>query len=100
MAATKNSSLSSMVININLPTIHDQANFFSMAKVSITIEDKDNGKVSVICTPQMSELIGLEISGQGTTSAQGYAIAALNAIRKISKENQSKIMVGIPQLKL
>lgn len=71
-----------------------------MAKVTITIEDRADGKVCIICDPTVETMIAMDISGQSMTAAHGYAIKALNEIRKESKNQSSFITAGIPQLKL
>lgn len=58
-----------------------------MAKVTIVLEDIGNGKVRCEATPNFSTMIKIDQSGAGLTAAQGYALFALNEIRKESKKN-------------
>lgn len=56
-------------------------------KITISIEDQPLGKVKIVSNPSFKEMVDKEISGNGLTSAQGYAIALLNFARKISQDN-------------
>lgn len=67
-----------------------------MARVVITIEDID-GKVKVVAEPNFETMLKMEVSGAGMTSAHGYAITALNAIRRESKKLEPT-MIKIPRL--
>lgn len=68
-----------------------------MAKVTITIEDKLDGKVSVVVNPSLEVLIKKQVSGNGTTSAEGYAFYAAKAIRDESKRREP-IKIFVPRL--
>jgi len=57
-----------------------------LAKVVITIEDKDNGNVKVTSEPNFETMVLIEKSGNQLTSAHGYAMRAVLAIRERSKE--------------
>lgn len=57
-----------------------------MARVVITIDDKIDGKVMVDSNPKFSELARKINSGEDATSAEGYALVAIRAIREASKE--------------
>jgi hypothetical protein len=64
-----------------------------MAKITITLEDHLD-KVKVVSDPNFETMIKMEVSGTALTSAHGYAIAALNAIRAHSKApGPSKILI-------
>jgi hypothetical protein len=57
-----------------------------MAKVTITIEDKEDGNVKVVSDPNFETLMMMDMSGHRLTNAHGYAMAALLRIRERSKE--------------
>jgi hypothetical protein len=69
-----------------------------MAKVTISIEDLPNGKVRAVSTPSFEQLIKGEIAGSDLTSAQGYALKAMNAIREVSKSNEPTNKILIPKI--
>jgi hypothetical protein len=69
-----------------------------MAEVTIKIKDLDNGKVSVQAEPNFMTMAMMDESGHGLTAAHGYALAMLREVRKISKSNESNILVQIPRL--
>ena len=56
-----------------------------MAKITVVIEDLPGGKVKVACEPNFETMMKMELSGTRLTSAHGYALLALNAIRNESK---------------
>lgn len=68
-----------------------------MAKIVLTFEDKPGDKVSVDAKPKFSELVQIEISGAGLTSAQAYALFALNKIREESKK-RDKMKLILPRI--
>lgn len=68
-----------------------------MAKITITIEDADDGKVKVVCEPNFETMMMMQVSGNGLTSAHGYAFQALNAIREESKR-QGPTRIMIPRI--
>lgn len=55
-----------------------------MSMVTITIEDIPQSRVKVVSTPSF-ELMMKKTKFDALTSAEGYAITALNAIRAASK---------------
>lgn len=59
-----------------------------MAKVVITIEDAPNNMVKVVSEPNFETVMNMHDAGHTLTSAHGYALLALNAIRKESKKNE------------
>lgn len=61
-----------------------------MAKITVTIEDAPNGQVKCVADPSFEQLMGLDATGQGWTSAQGYAVFLLNQLRMASKELEKK----------
>lgn len=69
-----------------------------MAKVTITIEDIEGGKVKVKSDPTFETFMKKQVSGERLTSADGYAMSALNHIRAKSKEQQGIIKVGVPRI--
>jgi len=68
-----------------------------MAKVTITITDLPGDKVEVICDPTFETMAKMNESGHPWTSAHGYALRALNAIRKAGKEKEPTL-IHIPKL--
>lgn len=56
-----------------------------MAKIVITIEDKENGKVKCVSNPSFEEMIKLHAAKKGLKASHGYALCAINAIRNASK---------------
>jgi len=68
-----------------------------MAKVTMTFEDTGRGTVRIVSDPNFETMMKMEVSGQGLTSAHGYAIAAMNALRKKSKEVKDSGII-IPKL--
>lgn len=70
-----------------------------MAKIVITIEDLPENKVRVVSSPSGEEMVKRTISGEGLTSAHGYAILALNTIREESKKRDPKMIVKLPRFK-
>ena len=69
-----------------------------MAKITITIEDKPNGTVSVQATPNFETMMKMEVSGHTLTSAHGYALLALNAIRNESKKKDPRNRILVPRI--
>jgi hypothetical protein len=74
--------------------------FYSMAKVTITIEDAGNGRVKTVCDPSVETMMKMDTSGAGLTSAQGYALLALNTIRKESRRSDSNLLIHMPKIGL
>jgi hypothetical protein len=70
-----------------------------MARVTITIEDLENGKVRVVSDPSFENMIRAEISGHTISSAFGYAFTAINAIRNEAKKTEPENRILIPKLK-
>lgn len=69
-----------------------------MAKITIKIEDSQDGKhVNCVITPTGQEIAKMIIGGQKTTSAHGLALAAINAIL-LEKKRQQKGIVILPKL--
>lgn len=65
-----------------------------MAKIVITIEDKENGKVKIVSDPPFGTLAQMIQAGFETTSAQGYALRMHRAALEMSKEQgPSKILI-------
>lgn len=69
-----------------------------MAKITFTIEDKPDGNVSVVSDPPASDILALIATGKDYTPAHGYAMTALNAIRKAGK-SKGPMQVLVPRLK-
>lgn len=68
-----------------------------MASVTIVIEDAPDGTVSARPTPKLSYLLQKAKAGD-ITSAEGYAIFALNKIKEESKAQGSTI-IKIPRFR-
>lgn len=69
-----------------------------MAKIVISIEDSDNGKVRVVSDPSFEKMAMMDNSGHGMTAAHGYALACINVIRTISKRSEDANVVSIPRI--
>lgn len=69
-----------------------------LRKVTLTFEDKPDGKVSVTSDPSFETMCQMEISGHGLSSANGYALVAINAIRNASKSKEIDNKVYIPRI--
>lgn len=66
-----------------------------MAKIVITIEDQEGGKVHCFSSPNFAEMMR---DGEGPlTAAEGYALLALNAIRAESKKKEG-ILLKLPKI--
>lgn len=68
-----------------------------MAKVTMVFEDKLDGKVSVTADPSFETMVQMELSGHALSSAHGYAILAINAIRKSSQKEKPKSIIEVSQ---
>jgi hypothetical protein len=71
-----------------------------MAKITIVIEDKPEGGVEVKSDPNFETMAKMDNSGHSLTSAHGYAIFALNCIRKAGSKKNSSIIAEIPKPRL
>jgi hypothetical protein len=62
-----------------------------MAKITITIEDQDNGRVKVTANPTFEAMATMaSIDSKDTTPAHGYAIRVIREVLKLSKELKQK----------
>lgn len=68
-----------------------------MAQVTITITDKENGKVELVSTPSFEQMAKMEISGTGLSSAHGYALLMMHAVREESKR-QGPVLAALPRV--
>lgn len=64
-----------------------------MAKILIEIEDLPDNKVRVVATPNFDTMMRIVASGNEITSAHGYALAAMRAIRECSKDKTITLQV-------
>lgn len=69
-----------------------------MARIVITIEDNQEGGVKVVSNPNFETMMKMVQSGETLTSAHGYALHALNSIRKESKKQESVTRIIVPRL--
>lgn len=70
-----------------------------MAKVVITIEDMAFSRgVKVVAEPNFETMMQAHLSGHELTAAHGYALAALNKIRDVSKKMKHEIVAPIPKI--
>lgn len=70
-------------------------------KVTITIEEQHNGFVKVVSEPSFETMAKMELSGEGLSSANAYALTAINAIRKASKQadlEKRGILIELPRV--
>lgn len=70
-----------------------------MAAIIITIEDTADGKVCTRCSPSAEEMFQMMQSGSDLTSAHGYAMTALNAIREAAKSPESQLKIFVPRVR-
>lgn len=68
-----------------------------MSKVTMTIEDLPGGGVKIVCEPSFEQMMMKGNQAGNFTSAEGYAIFALNQLRAESKK-QSPTRLIIPKL--
>lgn len=66
--------------------------------VTLTFTDTPDGKVKVVSDPSFETMCQMEISGHGLSSANGYALLAINAIRKAAKSKDIDQKVFIPRI--
>lgn len=69
-----------------------------MAKITITIEDLPEGKVSIHTDPTF-EKMAMMAKANAATSAHGYAMRCLNVCRLTSKSNEKKTIIHLPRLR-
>lgn len=70
-----------------------------MAKITLTFEDVGEG-VKVTAEPTFETMMKMNMSGETITAAHGYALSAINHIRKISKDNERpSTIIKVPQLR-
>lgn len=70
-----------------------------MAKVTITVEDLDNGKVKITAEPNFMTIMKIDISGNHLTPAHGYALRMMNEAMRVSKENNPENLIQIPRVR-
>jgi hypothetical protein len=69
-----------------------------MAKVTITIEDTPNGKVKIVAEPSFETMANMIVSGETMTSAHGYAMTCIKAVRQESKNADPTTLIKLPRL--
>jgi hypothetical protein len=69
-----------------------------VAKIVLTIEDVVGGKVRVVSEPSFESMMKMNASGEDLTAAHGYALVAINQIRRVAKEQDSSTLIKIPRL--
>lgn len=69
-----------------------------MARIVITVEDQPDGTVKVAAEPNFMQMAQMNSSGHSLTSAHGYAMRALNAIREASREQSNRLGIIIPRI--
>lgn len=68
-----------------------------MAKIVLTFEDGPNDTVKVVAEPSFETMMMMNRSGHELTSAHGYALCAINAVRRESKSKE-RTKILIPKL--
>jgi len=72
-----------------------------MAVIKITIEDKPDGNVKILCDPKASHL-AMKTKSAGAeelTSAEGYALFAINQLMFVSsKQGPKKTPLWLPKI--
>ena len=71
-----------------------------MAKIIITIEDKADGTVAVVANPNFETMMKRNQSQSDLTAAHGYALCAIDAIRKAAKEESGKLPIYVPRIEI
>jgi len=56
-----------------------------MAKITITIEDVEGGKVKCVSNPTFEDMLKMHAVKKGLQASHGYALCAINAFRNASK---------------
>lgn len=70
-------------------------------KVTITIEMTATGNVRVVSVPSFETMAKMELSGEGCSSANAYALAAINRIQELSREadrNNTGLIYTLPRI--
>jgi hypothetical protein len=74
-----------------------------MSKIVITIEDQPGNRVAIHCKPLAQEMIQAAANGHSMTSAEGYALLMLRAVREESKRMEQKgekgLIIRLPKLR-
>lgn len=71
-----------------------------MARITIVIEDKPNGNVSMTATPPFSQLAQKAFQDDSRlTSAEGYALKCYNSVRDASKAQKPKHIITLPRIR-
>lgn len=69
-------------------------------KITLTLQDKPDGGVEVISNPSFETMAQMINSGHDISSAQAYALTAINAIKKASKnQDPASNLIYIPKVK-
>lgn len=69
-----------------------------MAKIVITIEDTPRGTVKTHVDPSYELMMKITVNSNDLTPAHVYALAAINAMRKMSKEAKP-VNILIPRVR-
>lgn len=70
-----------------------------MARIVITVEDMPDGTVKTVMDPPFATLMQMNASGHTLTSAHGYALRAVNAIRDAAKDQSNTLGLIIPKVR-
>ena len=70
-----------------------------MAKVVITLEDLPQGGVKITSEPLAGLLMQKVATDHDISPAEGYAVQALNEIRKVSKKQGNKFGLLLPRVR-
>jgi len=69
-----------------------------MAKVTITIQDKENGNVDFHSEPSFELMMKIITRSEDCTAAHVYALTAINAVREMSKKGKNVHLI-IPRVR-
>lgn len=69
-----------------------------MSKITITLEDVGDNKVRVVANPTFEQLAMKSNSGEALTSADGYALLMMRAVREESKKQANQMKIYIPRI--
>jgi len=72
-----------------------------MAKITITIRDIELvNRVEIISDPSFESMMKSHLGGKQFTAAEAYAIAMINKVRELSRDNfQKTLKVIIPKVR-
>lgn len=92
--ASSSKGLAMQILNIlslavkNKGRVHQES-----STIEFTVEDKPNGKVSLVSNPTHKFLLQKELSGNELTNAESVAVRIMRLLAKYKKEHRESILV-------